>query len=196
MKKITNLIDPERSFIAKLFQFLSNVDSARSLASTLFGLLTTFGTVSLTAFDILSGKREFVSAVSGIAEIGLAIRLLLMILVAGALGAGLGGLSFYLTRKNTGTRAIIVSFLGIAWAFLLVASAQALANTSGRSAFPEFALFLTLGLGLCMWLLTYQMRAQSGQGAPAMVEDRANMLALFVTTTILGGLLISVSEIG
>lgn len=197
MKKIKALIDPDTSSVAKLLQFLANAESARSLLSTIFGLVTTFGTVSLAGLDLLNGRQDFISTLAAVSHAPLAVRLFLMGICAVALGTGLGGVSFYLTRKNTSTRATIVSFLGIAWALLLVVCAQALADTSGRTQFPEFALFLVMGLGLCMWLLSYQMRAHSGPGTSApMVEDRGNMIALFVVTAIFAGVLVSISEIG
>ena len=100
-----------------------------------------------------------------------------------------------MSRRNTGNIAVFQSILAIVWALFLVAAAQILADPTSDAVLPEFTMFLLVGLGFCLWLLSFQMRAQTRVGTPAMVEDRSLVVLTFAATTLIAGFVVELGAI-
>lgn len=169
-------------------EFLANLGGAFSFAGTIIG--TIFGGLGLSG-----GSEAIQNTTINITGAEFPVRLLLMVVVAVLLGYGLGAASFFLSKRNSDSVAVLLGFLAICWGLLLVTAAHGLADSSSTGLLPEFATFLFIGLGLCMWLLTFQMRSQAGTGTQDTMEHRSTVVLHFTATCIAGWMVVNLGAI-
>lgn len=152
--------------------------------SNLFTILTFLA--PLPAFFFGYGALEQTAVGRGAP--GFPLRLLMLVLCASVLGWGLGFFIRLATRQNSSGMAVLAVVVSALWALLLVVVAEAL-SIANRS-FPEFSLFLFVGIGLVLWLMIFQLRANVSQTSAVVVLDRARMALWFVMTALSAAALI------
>ncbi|MGX9854625.1 hypothetical protein ACR03S_04170 [Limimaricola variabilis] len=176
----------------------SKLSSPAELLANLGGAFSFVGTLAGAAFSALGlagGSEAIQNTTIDITGAEFPVRLLLMVIVAVLLGYGLGAACFFLSKRNSDSVAVLLGFLAIGWGLLLVTAAHGLADSSSSGLLPEFATFLFIGLGLCMWLLTFQMRSQAGTGTQDTMEHRSAVVLHFTATCIVGWIVVNLGAI-
>lgn len=169
-------------------EFLANLGGAFSFLGAIVG--TVFGGLGLAG-----GSEAIQSTTIDITGAEFPVRLLLMVIVAVLLGYGLGAACFFMSKRNSDSIAVLLGFLAICWGLLLVTTAHGLADSSSGGLLPEFATFLFIGLCLCMWLLTFQMRSQAGTGTQDTMEHRSAVVLHFTATCIVGWMVVNLGAL-
>ena len=172
--------------ISEPVNFLANVTAVLSFV---FNTLAFLAAIPIYLFGLSGAKGSWIGDIQ---PLSFPVRLMILVTFAALLGWGLGYSIARLTKQNTSASVVAATIVTCIWALLLVATADGLATT--RSGLPEFALFVLIGMGLIIWLLTFQLRAQINFGNTVIVQDRAIMFAWFASVTVAASLLVQAGE--
>ena len=180
-----------RDILRTASKFLKKYESITAPAMVVKDLI---GAVQFVAPFLLTlfGLEEVLSISVDLSRMSLPVRLLVVIVGACVLGAGLGFAVALLTRRNSTPMIVVSGLLSIGWALMLVTIIETMAGGGRASALPEYTLFVLVGLGLMLWVLTFQLRAQTGFGNRQMVTDRSLVVLIVTGSALLSSVLVQV----
>lgn len=145
-------------------------------------LLLSWISLALTLLAYLFGWDGANTAGFDLPEIALPFKVVILVVAAALLGSGLGyALNVMSKRDRTETRVVCLLATGI-WALMLVGVADGLSSQDDRA---EFLLFVLIGLGLMLWLLTFQLRADARMVSAPVMRDRSQFMFVFTSVVIL-----------
>ncbi len=127
-----------------------------------------------------------------VASLSLPVRMTLLILIAAALGWGLGALVAWLSRSNNESLSFAAYVVAILWGGMIVGAAEWLAVSLRQQILSETLLFTVAGMGLALWVAGFHFRS-SNAGGRHTLRLRCDALllfsigaALFLVLTLLG----------
>lgn len=127
-----------------------------------------------------------------VSSLSLPVRLTLLVLVAAALGWGLGALVGKLSQQRNESLGFAAYVLALLWGGLMVGAADWLSIAPHQQVLPEILLFTVAGTGLALWVAGFHFQS-AGAGGRRALRVRCDALflfsigaALFMVLTLLG----------
>ncbi len=165
----------------EVFAFAGNIGAGIGALLAILGISSNFANnTSRVVFNV------------EVATLSLPVRMILVILIAAALGWGLGALVTWLSRSRNEALSFAVYVVAILWGGLIVGAADWLAVAMNRQILSETLLFTIVGMGLALWIAGFHFRNSNAAGKHALrLHCDALMLcsigaALFMILTMLG----------
>lgn len=118
-----------------------------------------------------------------LAELPFSLRLVVFILVASALGWGLGAIVAHFSRSDKDGLRLICLVVGACWGGLLIGTAQ-WAGVNAKGPFPELMFLTLVGLGIVFRLSTFQFRASAGPARSTTTRCRCDAVLAFAVSTV------------
>ncbi len=161
-------------------------------------LLVNGAAIMGTCFAAVAGTSATLSKASAFPTISLSdatfpIRLVAFIVIASALGWGLGALVQRCSQSRKEGIRLLCPLAGLCWGGLLIGTGQ-WATANGTSGYPELTFFTFVGLGLALRLCSFQFRSLSGPIPLGVVRTRCDALLAFALSA--GALLILTTATG
>lgn len=136
----------------------------------------------LGAIFAVAGTASSVKGSVGLIDVTdtpLALRIVLLLFIAGAMGWSFGALVSWLTSDQSETRKLLSAVIAMASAGLLVFSADWLSVARKNAALPELQLFTAVGMGVALWVATYQFRIHAEGIGRGVLQSRATNILIF-----------------
>ncbi|NOD77892.1 MULTISPECIES: hypothetical protein [unclassified Ruegeria] len=127
-----------------------------------------------------------------VSSLSLPVRLTLLLLIAAALGWGIGAVVGKLCRSRNDSLSFIAYIVALLWGGLMVGAADWLAVAPRHQVLSETLLFTVAGTGLALWIAGFHFQSASSRSKRILrVQCDALLLfsigsALFLALTLLG----------
>jgi hypothetical protein len=132
-----------------------------------------------------SGRSS--QALLDVANMQFALRFVILMVIAAAMGWALGALVSWLTeaRKLSEGRKLISYFVAAITGGLLIFSADWLSLDRRSGGLPELEVLTCLGMAVALWVASFQFRMHVGSGVRDVIKVRSMSLTVFVSLCIL-----------
>lgn len=176
------------------FEFRDKLSLANDLMQFAAHIAAGFG--ALMAFlglssNLVNNSRSSVLNVD-VNSLSLPMRMTLLMLIAAALGWGVGALVAWLSRSRNEAKGFAAYVIAIMWGGLMVGAADWLAVDPRRQILSEVMLYTIAGTGFALWVAGIHLRGARSDG-PRALRIRCDALlfftggcGLFMVLTLLG----------
>ncbi|WP_162946970.1 hypothetical protein [Ruegeria sp. EL01] len=162
------------------FDFRSKLSFANDILAFVGHIGAGLGAL-LAFFGITSNLANSTSSVVfnvEVASLSLPVRLTLLVMIAAALGWGMGALVTRLSQSRNESLSIAAYVIALLWGGMMVGAAEWLAIAPRQQVLSETMLFTVTGTGLALWISGFHFRSTS-QGGKRAMRIRCDALLFF-----------------
>lgn len=153
---------------------ISIISDATSLAVNL-GAFGGGGLALLGTASAIGGRPSVID----IGNSPLALRVVILLIISASMGWMLGAIVGWLSKDPSESRRVLGIITAAVCGCLLIFSADWLVPSKMDVLLPELQVFSAIGLGVALWIATFQFRLQSGHVGNRVIRDRALALMTF-----------------